>query len=240
MPYYDTWTVLSMALFVLTLIFSLWAQMRVKSTFKKYEKQASRRGITAAQVARHILDANGLNQVPVEPIPGELSDHYDPRDRVLRLSSPVFGSTSVAAIGVAAHEAGHAVQHAHHYGPLMVRNAIVPVTNFGSRAAIPLLLVGLGLTYISPSLIWIAYLGLLCYSLAFVFQLVTLPTEFDASRRALSAISQYNILQPDEITGARKVLWAAAMTYIAALAATAVQLLRFALIVLSRGGGRRN
>lgn len=218
-------------------IFSLWASIRVNTTFKKYSKIRSMRGITGAEAARRVLDANGLQHIRIEQIPGNLTDHYDPRSDVIRLSESVYGNTSVAAIGVACHEAGHAVQHAENYVPVKIRAAIIPVTNIGSRLAIPLIILGILLNVLAPEFLVIAYIGVACYGLCTLFQLVTLPTEFDASRRALQCIENYGILGSEEIGGARRVLTAAAMTYVAALAVSLMQLLRLFLMV--SGNSRR-
>ena len=221
-------------------IFSLWASIRVNTTFKKYSKIRSMRGITGAEAARRVLDANGLQHIRIEQIPGNLTDHYDPRSDVIRLSESVYGNTSVAAVGVACHEAGHAVQHAENYAPVKIRAAIIPVTNIGSRLAIPLIILGILLNSLAsaPEFLVIAYIGVACYGLCTLFQLVTLPTEFDASRRALRCIESYGILGSEEIGGARRVLTAAAMTYVAALAVSLMQLLRLFLMV-SRNSRRR-
>lgn len=220
-------------------IFSLWASIRVNTTFKKYSKIRSMRGITGAEAARRVLDANGLQHIRIEQIPGNLTDHYDPRSDVIRLSESVYGNTSVAAVGVACHEAGHAVQHAENYAPVKIRAAIIPVTNIGSRLAIPLIILGILLNSLAsaPEFLMIAYIGVACYGLCTLFQLVTLPTEFDASRRALRCIGSYGILGSEEIGGARRVLTAAAMTYVAALAVSLMQLLRLFLMV--SGNSRR-
>ena len=232
MPYfYFDWTYLVLVLPAVLL--AAWASANVNSTFKKYAKQRSRRGITGAEAARRVLDANGLQAVRIERISGNLTDHYDPRSNVIRLSDSVYGDTSAAAIGVAAHEAGHAVQHAVGYLPIKVRAAIIPITNIGSRLSMPLILIGL--LFMNTQLYYLVYVGILCFSFSALFQLVTLPTEFNASRRALAAIESGNLLYDDELAGAKKTLWAAALTYVAALAVSLTQLLR--LIVLF--GGRR-
>lgn len=207
------------------ILFSLWAQAKVQGTFSRYQKVRSYSGYTGADVARRILDQNGLYNVRIEHINGSLTDHYDPRDQVIRLSDSVFNSNSIAALGVAAHETGHAVQHATGYGPLSIRNAIIPVTNFGSKLAMPLILFGLLLN--STSLLG---LGIVCFAMVTLFQLVTLPVEFDASSRAMRTLSNEGILQGDEIGGTRKVLTAAALTYVAALIVSAMQLLRLVLL----------
>lgn len=230
---------LYMILVLPAVIFSLWASIRVNTTFKKYSKIRSMRGITGAEAARRVLDANGLQHIRIEQIPGNLTDHYDPRSDVIRLSESVYGNTSVAAVGVACHEAGHAVQHAENYAPVKIRAAIIPVTNIGSRLAIPLIILGILLNSLAsaPEFLVIAYIGVACYGLCTLFQLVTLPTEFDASRRALRCIESYGILGSEEIGGARRVLTAAAMTYVAALAVSLMQLLRLFLMV--SGNSRR-
>lgn len=214
------------------LIISMWAQIKVNSTYKKYSKVYSRAGMTAEVAVRKILDTNGLFNVGITRVPGELTDHYDPRSNTIALSDSVYGSSSVAAIGVAAHEAGHAIQHAVGYGPIKLRTALVPVTNFGSRLAMPLFIIGLLLAY-QP----LAYAGIILFSLTVVFQLVTLPTEFNASRRAVQALGGYGYMNDDELKGTKKVLSAAAMTYLAALFVSLASLLRLLIIV---GGGRRD
>ena len=213
------------------ILLGLWAQMRVKSTYARYSQVRSARGITAEEAARLILDMNGLSQVPIQRVRGSLTDHYDPRQRVVRLSDSVYGSTSVAAIGVAAHEVGHAVQHAAHYAPLKLRNAIIPMTNIGSTLSIPLILAGLILNSQSLALFGVALFGLVA-----LFQLVTLPVEFNASRRALATLESRDILGREELYGARQVLTAAALTYVAALIQSLAQLLRLLILV---GGSRR-
>ena len=215
-------------------LLAMWASVRVNSTFRRYQQQRSRRHITGADAARAVLDANGLYQVRIERISGNLTDHYDPRDNVIRLSDDVYSNTSTAAIGVAAHEAGHAIQYATDYAPIRLRAAIIPITNIGSRLALPLVLIGLIFMQYGQMYVNIAYAGIACFALSTVFQLVTLPTEFNASRRALAAISSGGLLDEDEMAGARKTLSAAAMTYIAALAVSLAQLLRLLLLV----GGR--
>ena len=225
-------------IFVLpAVIFALWASIQVNTTFQKYSKVRSARGITGAEAARRVLDANGLSHIRIERIPGNLTDHYDPRNDVIRLSESVYDNTSVAAVGVACHEAGHAVQHAENYVPVKIRSAIIPITNIGSRLAIPLIIIGIILNAFAPKLLILAYIGVACYGLCTLFQLVTLPTEFDASKRALRSMEGYGILGSDEIGGAKRVLRAAAMTYVAALAVSLMQLLRLFMIVA--GNSRR-
>jgi Zn-dependent membrane protease YugP len=214
------------------LFLAIWAQMKVKGACHRYSQVASRRNLTAGQVARILLDRFGLSGVPVGMVPGELTDHYDPRAKSLSLSQSVYNSTSIAAIGVAAHEVGHAVQDLKAYAPLRLRNAIVPVANIGSGLAFPLFFIGLIMR--APALMNV---GILVFLGVVVFHLVTLPVEFDASSKALRLLSETQILAPDEIGGARAVLNAAALTYVAATVMAAAQLLR---LVLLRGmvGGR--
>lgn len=219
-------------------IFSMIASAKVNSCFDKYSGVFSRRGLTAAEAARRVLEDNGVLNVNIERVQGHLTDHYDPRTNVIRLSENVYDSTSVASIGVACHEAGHAVQHAVGYFPIKLRTAIVPLTNIGSQLSIPLVILGIFLSYYGEQYAVISYIGVALFGLCVLFQLVTLPTEFNASRRAINAISSNGILAEDEIQGAKKVLSAAAMTYVAALAVTIMQLLRLLLLVGSRR--RRN
>lgn len=215
-------------------IFAMWASANVNSTFKKYAKIHSRRGITGAEAARKVLDSKGLTNVRIERVSGNLTDHYDPRTNVIRLSDTVYSDTSEAAIGVACHEAGHAMQYAESYAPIKLRNAIIPVTNIGSKLSMPLILIGIFLSYLSDYLIIFAYVGIICFAFSTVFQLVTLPTEFNASRRALAAIDDCGILDSEERSGAKKVLSAAALTYVAALAVSIMQLLRLITLVNRR------
>ena len=215
-------------------ILSLWASWNVKHTYRKYAKQYNSRGLTGADAARRVLDANGLRDIPVERISGELTDHYDPEAKVVRLSDGVWGSTSTAAVGVACHEVGHAIQNAEDYLPVKIRQAIIPATNIGAKLSVPLLMAGLILCSFIPQLIYLAYVGVAGYGLCALFQLVTLPTEFDASRRALRTIDGMGLLEGEEYNGAKKVLTAAALTYVAALATTLMQLLRFVIILSDR------
>lgn len=212
------------------ILFSLWAQMKVKSTFAKYERVRSYAGYTGAQIARRILDENGLYDIRVEHIRGSLTDHYDPRAGVVRLSDSVYNSASVAAVGVAAHETGHAVQHATNYAPLGIRNTIIPMTNIGSQLSMPLILLGLLLN--SSNLIFV---GIAAFSMMTLFQLITLPVEFNASARAVRTLTNGGMMSDEELSGTKKVLTAAALTYVAALLVSAMQLLRLILIF----GGRR-
>ncbi len=206
-------------------LLAMWAQSRISSTFRRFSQVPSSRGIRASEAARRLLDRFGLRHVAVERVSGSLTDHYDPRSKVLRLSDDVYGSTSIAAIGVAAHEAGHAVQDLQGYVPLRLRNAIVPVTGIGSTLAMPLFFFGLLMRL--PSLM---DLGILLFAGILVFHLVTLPVEFDASSRALRLLGETQVLDTSEIAGARKVLNAAALTYVAATVMSAVQLLRLLLL----------
>ena len=220
------WT---MIVLIPAILLSLWAQTRVKSTFEEYSRVRSRRGITGREAARAILTNYGLGSMPIKQIAGQLTDHYDPSTRSLSLSEPVYDSTSIAAIGVAAHEVGHAVQHAQNYFPLKFRNAIVPVVNLTSGASWPLFLVGL-----MAGNSKIMNLGILLFLGVIVFHLVTLPVELDASRRALAVLSSNGMMDRDEVTGARKVLSAAAMTYLAAALQAVLSLVRLILLRNSR------
>ena len=211
---------------LLCALFALWASHNVNSTFKKYAKQFSRRRLTGAQAAQRVLSSNGVHGVRIERVGGSLTDHFDPKTNVIRLSDSVYDSTSTAAIGVACHEAGHAVQYAVGYAPIKLRAAIIPVTNFGTKIAWPLMLIGILLSSMSYAFYNLVYVGIACFSLSLVFQLITLPVEFNASRRAMQAIEEGGILYEDELIGARKTLTAAAMTYVAAVATSLVQLLR--------------
>lgn len=218
-------------LLTVAMIFSVWASIKVNTTFKKYSAVRTSNGITGAEAARRILDANGLYNVRIEHIHGNLNDHFDPRSNVIRLSDSVYGSASASAVGVAAHEAGHALQYAKGYVPLKLRNAIIPMTNIGSRLAMPLILLGIIMSGIGAQYIYVAYIGVACFALSTLFQLLTLPTEFNASRRALDTLEKYGILYGNEIGSAQKVLSAAALTYVAALAVSIIQLLRLLSIV---------
>lgn len=236
MPYYYfDWTYVVLVLPCVLL--SLWASANVNSTFRKYSQQYSSRRLTGAEAAQRVLSANGVYGVRIERISGNLTDHYDPRTNVIRLSDNVYGNTSTAAIGVACHEAGHAVQYAESYAPIKLRAAIIPVTNIGSKLAMPLILIGLLLSYAADVSYFFVYLGIACFGLSLVFQLVTLPVEFNASHRALVAIDEGGLLTEEEQKGAKKTLTAAALTYVAATATALAQLLR--LLVIFGGNGRR-
>ena len=239
MPYYYygfDWTYL--VLILPCMIFSLIASSRVNSTFKKYSSQYSLRRLTGAEAARRVLAHNGVSGVRIERVAGNLTDHYDPRTNVIRLSDSVYDSTSTAAIGVAAHEAGHAVQYARDYAPIKLRAAIIPLTNFGSKLAMPLILAGILLAAFGSFSTILVDLGIAAFGLSFVFQLITLPVEFNASRRAIQAIEEGQLLTAEEQKGAKKTLKAAAMTYVAAMAVALAQLLR--LIVLFGNRRRRD
>ena len=219
-------------------LLSLWASSQVNNTFNRYSKQLSSRHITGAEAAKRVLNANGVYNVRIEQITGNLTDHYDPKGNVIRLSDSVWGSTSTAAIGVACHEAGHAVQYAQDYSPIKLRAAIIPITNFGSKLAMPLILIGVLLSALGNFSYGLVYAGIACFSLSLLFQLITLPVEFNASNRAIKAIDDGNILTKEELMGAKKTLRAAALTYVAAVAVSMGQLLR--LILLFGRGRRRN
>ncbi|MDO4601765.1 MAG: zinc metallopeptidase [Eubacteriales bacterium] len=218
-------------LIIIGMLLSLAASAKLKSTFATYRGRRSASGLTGAEAARRILNAAGITDVQIVPVRGSLTDHYDPRSKTVRLSEDIYGQTSLAAVGVAAHECGHAIQHHIDYAPLSIRSALVPVANFGSTLSWPLFFAGL-IFSIQPLLT----LGIVLFSFAVLFQLVTLPVEFNASSRALHMLESTGILSRDENSGARKVLRAAALTYVAALASSILQLLR--LIILA--GGRRS
>ena len=210
-------------------LLAAWASANVNSTFKKYSKVQSSSGYTGYDAARRILDANGLSNIKIERISGNLTDHYDPKAGVIRLSDSVHDNHSAAAIGVAAHEAGHAVQHATGYSPLVIRNAIIPVCNIGSNLAMPLILLGIVL-----EMFGLCYLGILAFGLSTVFQLITLPVEFNASKRALAALEGSGRFSGTDLQNASKTLRAAALTYVAALAVSLANLLRLFLLVNRR------
>lgn len=229
--YYDT---IYWILLIPVLLLSVYAQIRVSSSFSRYSRERNRRGITGAQAAYEVLRSHGVGDVAIRPCRGKLTDHYDPRDNTIYLSEPVYNAATVAAVGVAAHEAGHAVQYAMGYGPVRVRAAIIPVTQFGSKFAFVALMLGMVL-YSQP----LFAAGIVLFGLTTLFQLVTLPVEFDASARALGTIDGTALLDEGERKGARKVLTAAALTYVAALLMSLLQLLRYLLIFAGRGSDRR-
>lgn len=221
MFYYD-WTML---IVLPGLLLGLWAQFKVKSTFEKYQKVMSRYGDTADSIARALLNHSGCGNVGIQQTSGSLTDHYDPRSNQLRLSSTVYGSSSVAAIGVAAHECGHAMQQKEGYGPLKLRSSLVPVVNLGSNLYFPIFLMGILFSW-EP----LVYVGIACFGLTLLFALVTLPVEFNASSRAISALSNGGYLSGEELNGAKKVLDAAALTYVASAISSLLQLVRLLLI----------
>jgi Zn-dependent membrane protease YugP len=234
MPYYYGFDWTYIVLVLPCMIFAMIASARVNSTFRKYSEQYSCRRITGAEAARRVLQHNGVSGVRIERIAGSLTDHYDPRTNVIRLSDSVYDATSTASIGVAAHEAGHAVQYAKDYAPIKLRAAIIPLTNFGSKLAMPLILAGILLTFLGSFSTLLVYLGIAAFGLSFVFQLLTLPVEFNASRRAIRAIEDAQLLTAEEQKGAEKTLKAAAMTYVAAMSVALAQLIRLIVIFGNR------
>lgn len=242
MPYYSYYSYgygdflannLYFLLLIPVIILSIWAQSKVSSNFKKYSKERNQRGLTGAQAAQEVLRMNGVTGVTVLPVSGNLTDHFNPTDNNIYLSDNVYNATTVAAVGVAAHEAGHAVQYAEGYVPIRIRNAFVPVAQFGSKFSFILLMIGL---FMYSQNLFLA--GIILFSFTSIFQLITLPVEFDASHRALVGIDQRGLLTEDELTGAKKVLQAAALTYVAALLMSLVQLLRYVMIFAGRQGRR--
>lgn len=227
--YYMDWTYF---LVLIGAVLSMIASARVNSTFQQYSRVPSMTGMTGADAARRILQYNGIYDVQVQHVSGNLTDHYDPRSKTLNLSDSVYGSNSVAAVGVAAHECGHAIQHNQNYGPLAFRSALVPAANIGCKLGIPIVVLGILLSY-NALLIQI---GIWVFSLAVLFQIVTLPVEFNASSRAVACLDEYGILAGQEVESCKKVLKAAALTYVAAAASSVLQLLRLILI----SGRRRN
>ena len=203
------------------MIFALFAQINVKSTFNKYSRKNNSRGLTGAEIARQILDANGLYNVRIEHISGSLTDHFSPNENVVRLSDDVYGKSTIASAGVSAHEVGHAIQHSVGYAPIKIRNAIIPVTQIGSSISMPIFIIGIALSF-KP----LVTAGILLFSAVVFFQLITLPVEFNASRRALNTLESKNILEGDELKGSAKVLRAAAMTYLAGLFSSLASLIR--------------
>lgn len=228
--YYDP----TIILVLIGVVLSLVAQSRVTSTFNKYSKVRSRTGMTGAEAARRLLQSQGIYDVTVRQVAGELTDHFDPRTKTVNLSQSVYGSTTVAAIGVAAHECGHAMQHDEGYAPLRFRSALVPAANFGSKISWPLILAGVIFGGLGSPL---CQIGILMFTLAVLFQLVTLPVEFNASRRAVRLLDSQGILSGEEVGGTKRVLSAAALTYVAAAASSMLQLLR---LIILYGGRRRD
>ena len=225
MLYYDMLYILP------ALLLTIVASIAVKTTYNRYAQVRSGAGITATEAARRILDRNGLSHIRIESIPGNLTDHFDPKAGVIRLSDTVRDSTSIAAIGVAAHECGHAIQYAKEYTPIRIRSAIVPATGVASRLAVPLVLIGTILSFYAESLLALAYAGIILFGICVLFQLITLPVEFNASRRAREILVSEDILSGREVVGVTKVLNAAAMTYVAALATSILQMIRLLSIV---------
>jgi len=214
------------------MIIAVWAQIRVKSAYQKYAAIQTRSGMTGAQVAQHILQNANVSNVPIEVTPGEMTDHYDPVKKVLRLSGSVYGGTSIAALGIAAHEVGHAIQDASGYAPMKVRHLVYPISRLGSMLAFPLIFAGFILNFSFSSVL--INLGIWLFTAAVAFTIVTLPVEFNASSRAVQALTAGGYMSQDELRGVQKVLGAAAMTYVAAAAAAVLQLIRFLLIVRGR------
>ncbi len=235
MFYYFDWTYLILVL--PAIILAVAAQGKVSSTFNKYSKVQSHIGITGAEAARRIMEQNGIYDVSVERVSGNLTDHYDPSRKVLRLSDNVYSSSSIAAIGVAAHETGHAIQHARNYAPLSLRSLMVPLANIGSSLAMPLILLGILFSFSSRMGDSLITLGIILFGLSVVFTVITLPVEFNASKRAVACLDESRILYSDEIDGVKKVLGAAAMTYVAS---TAVALANFIRLIVIFGGRRRD
>ena len=229
MGYYGYYLDPTYVLVIFAFLLTMFASFGVKGTFAKYDKVKSARGITGAMAARRILDANGLLHIRIEHVSGNLTDHYSPKEDVIRLSDATYNSDSVAAIGVAAHECGHAVQHQVGYAPIKIRNSIVPVVNIGSSLSMPLFFIGLLLGSTK-----LALGGAMLFGFVLVFQLVTLPVEINASRRAMQTLDGMMLLEGDELSGAKKTLTAAAMTYVASVASSALQLLRLLLIINNR------
>ena len=222
----------TMILVLPALALALWAQFKLRGTYEKYSKIPARNGLTGQDMARSIMARNGVNDVTVEPVPGALSDHYDPRAKAVRLSQPVYAGNSLASIAVAAHEVGHVLQHQQHYLPLQLRATFVPVANLGSMAAFPLFIIG---AFMGRGMgILLMDIGILFFAAAVVFHVITLPVEFDASKRALVQLTESGAVGSDEVQGAKRVLDAAALTYVAAAAMSAMQLLRMLLIRNSR------
>ena len=220
------------------ILFASWASSRVNTTFNKFSKYYSKSSLTGAEVARKVLDEHGLQHIRIERVSGRLTDHYDPKNKVIRLSNGVYNSNSVAAIGVACHEVGHAIQYKEGYFPIKIRNAIIPLTNISSRLAMPLVLIGILLSYLGEGYSMIAYIGVGLFGVALLFQLITLPVEFNASKRAVQELNQSMVLTTDEISATKEVLNAAALTYVAALAVSLSQLI-YLLRIVNRRGNRR-
>lgn len=228
-PFFFDWTFL---LLIPAMIFAFWAQWKVQHTYQKMSKVRASNGMTGQNVARSIMVQNGVSDVKIEPVGGVLSDHYDPRVKAVRLSQPIYAGDSIASVAVAAHEVGHVLQHAQGYFPLQIRSMLAPVAGFGSMLAFPLFFIGF--IFANPALSWLMDLGILFFTGAVVFHVVTLPVEFDASKRALAQLTNAGTLAPQEVGMAKKVLDAAALTYVAAAAMAALQLLRLIILRNSR------
>ena len=218
-------------LMIPAIIFSLWAQWAVKSAYAKYSQIGTRSGMTGARAAQAIMDSAGVQNVDIGVVPGEMTDHYDPTKKVVNLSEGVYGGDSIAAVGIAAHEVGHAIQDAHHYAPMKLRHLIYPVSSIGSTLSFPLIFIGL--IFNGSGAGWLLHLGIYLFAAAVAFTIVTLPVEFNASNRAVQALAKGGYLTTDELNGVRKVLRAAALTYVAAAAAAVLQLLR--ILIIARG-----
>lgn len=236
MFFYINWTYILMVF--PAFIFAMWASSKVQSTFNKYSNEYSRYGLSGAEVARRVLDEHGLTHIRIERVNGSLTDHYDPRNNVIRLSRGVYDSSSVAAIGVACHEVGHAIQYKEGYFPIKIRNAIIPITNVSSRLAMPLILIGILLSSFGEVYSIVAYIGVALFAFAVLFQLITLPVEFNASKRAIKQLDQTMVLDSYELDGAKKVLNAAALTYVASLAVALSQFIYLFRLVGRRGNRR--
>ena len=222
---------------IVPLAFGMWAQWRVTSSFRTWSEVSSSSGMTGADVARRILDQNGLHDVQIVPVSGELSDHYDPKTRTVALSEPVYGARSIAALGVAAHEVGHAIQHQQRYAPMSMRSALFPAAALGSNLWQILLMVGIVLMFVTPQLgMWAIAIGICFYAFAVLFHVVTLPVEFDASRRAKVQLQQLGIVSSNETQGVSRVLGAAAMTYVAGALAAIMQLIYWVMVLANNRG----
>lgn len=219
------------------ILLSLIVHIKLKSSYSKHSKIQGGYGITGAQAAQMVLNSKGIYDVRIEPVRGELTDHFDPRTKVIRLSEGVYNSSSIAAVGIAAHEAGHAVQHAEGYVPNKIRSALVPVVNIGSQFSFILIILGIAF---QPNFTWLTLVGIILFAATTLFSLITLPVEFNASSRAIKIIENQGILPKEQMSGAKSVLSAAAMTYVASLLVSVAQLLRLVLIVFGSGNRRKN
>lgn len=236
MFFYINWTYILMVL--PAFLFASWASSKVKSTFNYYSNEYSRKNETGASIARKVLDEHGLSHIRIEKVRGNLTDHYDPKNNVIRLSDGVYSSTSVAALGVALHEVGHAIQYKEGYFPIKLRNAIIPITNLSSRLAMPLIIIGVLLSSLGEGYSVVAYIGVALFGVAVLFQLITLPVEYNASNRAIKQLESSYVLDSIELEGAKKVLSAAALTYVASLAVALSQFM-YLLRLVGRRSNRR-